>query len=913
MNDASLSARALAAFDAALDQPEEDRTRWLEAFCAGDDALEGEALLLLNASRSAQGILEQSPHAATPPDVERAMAAALESRYEVLREIGRGGMATVFLARERKHDREVVLKVLNPLIAQLCGKERFQREVHIAATLAHPNIVPLIDSGDAAGFLYYVMPWMEGRSLRDELQVERPSLASAPRILRDIALALDCAHRSGVIHRDLKPENVLLASGHAYLLDFGIAKLGSDSFESTGITAPGFALGTRRYMAPEQTYSAAAVDARADIFAWGVLGAELLTGAPLPAGEPQAVARRELARRAGLPAHMVALLLDCLAMDPASRPVDMHSVLERMDAKRAAPRPRAAPWQTGTHRFLTGATVSAALLAGVFAVRAARQVPPVALAEPVAVSVLRNETGDTSLTVLGRFAGDWVTDGLQRLGVAKVVPWSGALLASEHAAATDASIVTTLKDETLAGTVVTGSYYRVRDSLHLQAQLVDTRSGELVSALAPIVVPISRPEDAVSQLRDRVMGAVASARDETMASIPGQTRNPPSYPAYEAFNAGLDAFFAQKYTAALAQFREAFDRDSTFGAAALWGARAALNTDSLPQAGALARRARAASGTVTPGAFQDASLRYIEARLLGDGTAARTAIARAAALAPNSRAGFEHAVALLSAGYVSAARDQLLRMDPNRGELRGWSPYWTQRAHVDYLIGDHLAELADARELQRRFPDRRVATVLQARALASLGELRALDSSLVAWQSLPPDVYWSQGAALVVASEELMRRGNEAAGRRYAARAITWLRERLIAAPNDRSHRYWLGSVYYDLGRYDAARPYFESLARDYPDRIEYRGLAAIVAARRKDQAAAERWLGPAGPTEIGEHLAFCARIAAINGKTESALTFLASAVDHGIEHYPWLAESAFRDFAVLEREPRGRALLHGR
>ena len=252
-------------------------------------------------------------------------------------------------------------------------------------------------------------------------------------------------------------------------------------------------------------------------------------------------------------------------------------------------------------------------------------------------------------------------------------------------------------------------------------------------------------------------------------------------------------------------------------------------------------------------------------------------------------------------------------MDPDRGELRGWSPYWTQRAHVDYLIGDHLAELTDARELERRFPDRRVATALQPRALASAGDQRALDSSLVAWQSLPPDVYWSQGAALVVASEELMRRGHEAAGRRYAARAITWLKARLTAMPNDRSHRYWLGSVYYDIGRYEAARPYFESLAKEYPGRIEYRGLAAIVAARRRDQAAAERWLGPAGPTEIGEHLAFCARIAAINGKTESALTLLASAVDHGIEHYPWLAESAFRDFGALEREPRGRALLHGR
>lgn len=906
---ASLSSRALALLDDALDQPEDDRERWIDAHCGDDAALAGEAHLLLNAVSSPAGILDVSPGLPLAPDASTSITRALHDHYEVLREIGRGGMATVFLARERKHDRDVVVKVLNPLLARFCGAERFQREVFIAATLSHPHIVPLIDSGEAGGYLYYVMPSMDGRSLRAVLKNGRPTLPDALRILRDIAGALEFAHAAGVVHRDLKPENVLMASGHAYLLDFGIAKLASDATDASNITAPGFALGTRRYMAPEQIYATGAVDARADIYAWGILGVELLTGGPLPDGEPRDVARCELEQRADVPRAVITLLLDCLATAPADRPADMSHILRRL----AAPR---TPYRTRVHRRRAQMVLSAGLGAALVAAaalsfRVTRRLPSTTLTEPVAVSVLRNETGDTAMTVLGRFAGDWITDGLQRLGVAKVVPWSGALLASAHAAATGASLVSTLHDETFAGTVVTGSYYRLRDSLHLQAQLVDAQSGELVSLLAPIVVPLSNPESGVAQLRDRVMGAVAASRDERIASLPGITRNPPSFTAYEAFDRGLDSFLAQRYTAALQQFRTAFDRDTTFTAAALWAARAALNLDSIATAGGFARRARAA-GT-DPGAFNDASLRYIEARLLGDGTTARAAIKQAAAMAPNSRAGYDHAVALLSAGYTRAAREQLMRMNPDRGEMRDWSSYWTQRAHVAYLLGNHVEELSAAREMQARYPERRVALVLEARAWAAMNELQQLDSALVSWQALPANTYWSQGAAMVVAAEELMRHGRESEGRRYGERAVTWLKARLAAVPDDRAHRYWLGSVLYDLERYNAARPYFESLAREFPDKLEYRGLAALVAARRGDRSGSRRWLGPVAPHEISEHMVFCARVAAINGKTENAITYLTSAADHGIEHYPWLADAAFRDFVAVERDPRGQALLSGR
>ena len=213
-------------------------------------------------------------------DLRQRLQGALTGRYEVVREVGRGGMAIVYRARDLRHERDVALKVLRPELAATLGPERFLQEIRVAAGLAHPHILPLHDSGDADGCLYYVMPFVAGESLRDRLVREGPlPLDEALTIAREVADALAYAHTAGIVHRDIKPENILLLAGHAAVSDFGIARAISAA-GSRRMTSQGIAVGTPDYMSPEQATAGDEVDGRSDIYSLGCVLFEMLTGQP---------------------------------------------------------------------------------------------------------------------------------------------------------------------------------------------------------------------------------------------------------------------------------------------------------------------------------------------------------------------------------------------------------------------------------------------------------------------------------------------------------------------------------------------------------------------------------------------------------------------------------------------------------
>jgi eukaryotic-like serine/threonine-protein kinase len=301
------------------------------------------------------------------------LRAALAGRYDVARELGAGGMATVYLAQDLRHDRKVAIKLLRPELAAVIGAERFVREIKTIANLQHPHILGLIDSGEVSGTAYYVMPFVDGESLRDRIRREQQlSIGDAVRIATEVAGALDYAHRHGVIHRDIKPENILLHDGRALVADFGIA-LAASKVGGGRMTETGMSLGTPTYMSPEQAMGEREITSRSDVYALGCVTYEMLVGEP-PFTGPTAqaiVAKVMTAEPAGLtgqrrsiPPAVEAAVLTALEKLPADRFATAAEFAQALTSPQAttvriAARP-AAP--LGRRRWLPVAAAGAAML-----------------------------------------------------------------------------------------------------------------------------------------------------------------------------------------------------------------------------------------------------------------------------------------------------------------------------------------------------------------------------------------------------------------------------------------------------------------------------------------------------------------------------------------------------------------------
>jgi serine/threonine-protein kinase len=311
-------------------------------------------------------------------DVLERLGAALAGRYTLVRELGRGGMATVFLARDLRHERMVAIKLLRPDFALAIGPERFLREIRIAAGLSHPNILSVFDSGEADGVLYYVMPYVDGETLRHRLVRERQlPVEEAVRIVREIAEGLGQAHRHGLIHRDIKPENILLHAGHAVIADFGIARPIAGSPDGR-LTETGMAIGSPHYMSPEQATGERDLDQRTDLYSLGCVLFELLTGEPPFVGpSPAAVTARKLSApmpsirmvRETVPEDVERVVWKALARAPADRHPTAAALVEDLVAatgREARPATAAAsvtaPPEAPTGKRRTGAWMLAGLL-----------------------------------------------------------------------------------------------------------------------------------------------------------------------------------------------------------------------------------------------------------------------------------------------------------------------------------------------------------------------------------------------------------------------------------------------------------------------------------------------------------------------------------------------------------------------
>ncbi len=433
--------------DQLLDAPAEERAARVVALSGGDAKLERQLeQLLAEAERDMRLLDEPVARRFTElvnDDAAAALPEVLAGRYRVGRELGRGGMASVYLAQDLKHGRDIAIKVIKSDLSASLGHERFLREIEIAARLRHPNIVPLYDSGEVGGLPYFVMPYEDGQSLRERLRESGAlPVADALNVLRDVARALAYAHEHGVVHRDVKPDNVMLSGGAAVVTDFGIAKAVSVALTAAPdatLTQAGTVIGTPAYMAPEQATGDAAVDHRADLYSFGCLGYELFAGHPpfhaesshlLIAAHIATPPRPVAELRPDVPPAVAELLVRCLAKAPADRPQSARELLTILDG---GPSVGDATWSANrtlarrrSNRARTWTAVAA--LAAVAAAGLYFATHTLAAADPVMMAVLpfANIAGDSAMDFVADGLADEVASALARVPGILIKSRSGA-------------------------------------------------------------------------------------------------------------------------------------------------------------------------------------------------------------------------------------------------------------------------------------------------------------------------------------------------------------------------------------------------------------------------------------------------------------------------------------------------------
>jgi TolB-like protein/Tfp pilus assembly protein PilF len=606
-------------------------------------------------------------------DVLDRLRTALVERYTIDRELGRGGMATVYLAQDLKHHRSVAIKVLRPELAATLGPSRFLREIQIAAGVNHPHILPLHDSGEADGFLYYVMPYAEGESLRVRLRREHQiSISEALQIVRQVADGLSYAHSRGLVHRDVKPENILLEHGHAVVADFGIARA-VHAAGQTSITETGIAVGTPAYMSPEQASGTGTVDGRSDIYALGCVLYEMLAGEPPFTGPTvQAI----VAKRLTEPVPQITSTRDTV-------PAAVQGVLERALARVPA------------DRFATAEELVGALEVPDLAVRA--KAPGTAerraagSGRSVAVLPFTNLSPDPD--------NEYFADGMTEEIINALARFEDL-----HVAARTSSFAFKGKQEDLGviaeklgvGVVLEGSVRKAGNRLRITAQLVNVADGYQLWSDR-----FDRTLDDVFAIQDEIARAIADRLRVSLGTVgDGPVVKPPTenLRAYELYLRGR--FFWSRRGSALLQglqcFQEALALDPEYALAhagvadahTLLGFYGAMRSnEAMPRAKDAARRALALDENL---AEAHSSLGLVCWMFDWDWDAAEIEFQRAIAINPKLVA-----ARYWYAGYLSFIRG---RFDEAVAEAR-------QAVELDPLAAYPRVQLSTALYVARRFEE----------------------------------------------------------------------------------------------------------------------------------------------------------------------------------------------------------------
>jgi tetratricopeptide (TPR) repeat protein len=829
------------------------------------------------------------------PDQER-LTKSLADRYAIEREIGSGGMATVYLAQDLKHNRQVAVKVLDPDLAEALGADRFLREIETAANLTHPHILPLFDSGEADGFLFYVMPFVEGESLRSRLTRERQlPVEDAVQITREIADALACAHEKGVIHRDVKPANILLVSGHAVLADFGVAHAVATAKEER-ITRTGTSLGTPAYMSPEQAMGEQDLDGRSDQYALGCVLYEMLAGhPPFTGAQVEAVVRQHLVEqpppvtqaRPAVAEEVVKVVNRALSKSPADR---FKTTGEMAAALAFTTSPAKARSRGGRAKAaIYGGTVVLGL--ATIAVIASLWPPDESDLDPnvVAVMPFENLTGDPELDDVGRTASMVLTQALQRTGLVTVRNFDNAWVSFDYAQAQvergqASSRLTAFASELGAGTILHGAYQLNGDQICFDASITDAVSGDLVRLIDPICGARASVRTVIEALQPTVMGAMAMEFDEALTPYVKQVIHTPTDEAAREFAQGARGYLQRSaeegYEPAIRHFLRAHELDPAFSTSLIFAAWAQFNIRFDPGGRQLRDSIMGVlfehQSELTP--YEDAIVESFRGELENDRRRLIAGLEEACNIAPGEKACYNLGFSLLiQFNAPSRAVEALEILEPEKGWMRGWDAYWWYLSGSYHVSGEFALALEAADEGREYYPD--VFNLLERKLFALVGLERVDEVFAFLEDSLPsafPNA--NHGEAMREVGNALDLHGFHEDAIRAWELALPWYEDRLVEHPDSANLHHALAWDFYFLERLDEAEEHWGRAASLRPKFAPYRAALGMIAAKRGDHAEGRRvieWLDSRDVTFARTTLLWKAWIAEAMGERAEAVGYL--------------------------------------
>jgi serine/threonine-protein kinase len=727
------------------------------------------------------------------PDAADRLRSALADRYAIERELGSGATATVYLAQDLRHGRKVALKVLRPELAAALGTERFVREIAIAANLTHPHILPLFDSGEADGFLYYVMPYIEGETLRQRLAREtRLTIEETVRLTAQIAAALSYAHQSGVVHRDIKPENILLIHDQAIVADFGIARA-VEAAGGDGLTRTGLALGTPAYMSPEQALGQSTVDGRTDVFALGCVVFEMVSGRlPFEGLAPLArIAEGKLPRLRAtspdIPLYVERAVQRALATNLADRFAGADAFAEALTTGTVVARVR----RRGKRRWRA---VSAAALVLIIMAWGISTAIGAARIKRLAVLPLDDLTGDSAQAYLLAGVHDALIKELGKLGLQVT-----ARTTMQQYRGTEKSIAEIARELDVQG-VIEGSFFRKGDSLEISARLYDRAEKEIWNGSYDGDLPnaIALYRGFARAIADKIRARLSpSAR----AGLAGATAVNPA--VYEAYLRGMYILHQPQRSEegvqrALRYFEQAIEADPAnplayAGAAAAYvqlGHSPAPPPNVWPRARANAERALRLDSTIAEVWSAIAQVKYYYE---WDWTGAERAFRRANELNPSLPGNHYHFAWFMLT--TDRGEKGLVEHEKAR-ELDPLTPVFTVwMAGMYGGMGDHERAIAEAKKAQAQFPNNPIPFSVMGTSARQLGRY---DEAIAAHERMVGlNARWRSTLGVTYAL----------AGRTEDAKRIL---QEIEAAPPSSWNAMGLAELHAALGNHDAALKWLE-------------------------------------------------------------------------------------------------------